>query len=190
MNIKSIFGGKRQPEFVTFSTHHHLPIDSSIIANNFLKRSLNEGIIITPLKLQKLVYFAYATYLKATGFKLFSEPFETWSKGPALVNLYARFASYGNYPIRSFSKDSCGHMYTIEEDEILKKCFDTVWGKYKNSSEEELSILACEEGTAWSKAYNRKDPYLEDKEIYLDGTDLAIIKNNNGEHNLSRSKTI
>lgn len=143
------------------------------VANNFIKRGLSENIEITPLKLQKLVYFLYATYLRASGQRLFTETFETWSKGPVAPSIYAEFGSYGDKPVKTLARDSQGIAYTVREEGLFKKCFDTVWGKYKDETGEYLSNLTHQAGTAWTKAHEKESPYLEDEEIALDGTELA-----------------
>lgn len=144
-----------------------------VVANNFLVRGKEEDIEITPLKLQKLVYFLYATYLKATNEKLFSEQFEVWTKGPVVPSIYTSFSSYGDNPIKTFAKDSQDKVFYVDEIGIYKRCLDTVWGKYKNLTGEELSKRTHEPGTAWTKAKNQSSPYLDDQEIINDGTEIA-----------------
>ena len=90
-------------------------------ANNFIRRSKQEDIAITPLKLQKLVYFLYKQYLQSTKCKLFSEQFETWKYGPVVPSIYTEFSSYGNDPIKSYAQDSQGNCFVVEEKGSLKK---------------------------------------------------------------------
>ena len=84
-------------------------ITAVYVANNFLRRGKADEIEITPLKLQKLIYFLYKDYLKRTNDMLFSEPFETWTLGPVVPSVYAEFSSYGKNAIQTYAKDSQGN---------------------------------------------------------------------------------
>jgi len=71
------------------------------IAKYFLIRAEKDGELITPLKMQKLVYFAYVFYLisKKGKDKLFSEKIEAWPAGPVVPSLYQELKKYGSSPI-------------------------------------------------------------------------------------------
>ncbi|MBR6647500.1 MAG: DUF4065 domain-containing protein, partial [Clostridia bacterium] len=66
-----------------------------IVANNFIARALNENVPLTPMKLQKLIYFLYKEYLKTTGERLFTESFEVWQYGPVIASVYDEFKGFG-----------------------------------------------------------------------------------------------
>lgn len=172
LNIKNMFRGEPQQELDYAGRVYGMPITSIVIANSFLKKAMSENVKITPSKLQKLVYFYYATYLKATGIKLFGEPFEVSEKGPVLPYIDAKFGSYNSSAIKTFAKDAKDYIFSLRETGISKKCLDTVWGKYKNLSDRELIKLICKEDTAYTKAINRGDDFLDDTDIYLDGTEI------------------
>ena len=76
-------------------------------------------------------------------------------------------------PIITFAKDSQDKVFIVSENGVIKKCFDTVWGKYKNSTGEELSEMTHRKGTAWDKANSNRQHYLADEDIEKDGTELA-----------------
>lgn len=73
-----------------------LPSD---IAKYFLAQAINDGELISPLKMQKLVYYAYVWYLVTTKNKLFNEPIEAWPMGPVAPSLYLELKNYGAAPI-------------------------------------------------------------------------------------------
>ena len=55
------------------------------IANFFLRAIYRDcGDAITPLKLQKLLYFAQGNYLAKYNMPLFDEDFEAWIHGPVI----------------------------------------------------------------------------------------------------------
>lgn len=130
------------------------------VANNFLKRGRAENVAITPLKLQKLVYFLYREYYKRTDELLFSERFETWKYGPVVPSIYAEFSSYGNNEIKSYATDSRGKCFVVTEDGVFKESIDKVWAIYGGHSGEVLSALTHKEGTAWTKAKDAQKKYL------------------------------
>lgn len=135
------------------------------VANNFLKRGQDEKINITPLKLQKLVYFLYKAYLKQTGEPLFSERFETWKLGPVVPSIYAEFSSYGKLPIQSFATDSRNKCFIVTESGVFKKCIDQVWETYRDYSATTLSELTHTVGSAWDKAKEHGQKYLDIEDI-------------------------
>ena len=70
------------------------------VANYFLARNdPSEGDRITPLKLQKLVYYAQGYALALLGRPLFEESISAWRLGPVCSELYRHFKSFGNQPI-------------------------------------------------------------------------------------------
>lgn len=140
-------------------------ITSVIVANNFIKKAINEGISLSPLKLQKLVYFLYKDYLQKTGNDLFNERFETWRYGPVLPSLYSEFMSFGSAPIDKFAKDSQDKIYMVKEKGIFKECISGVWTKYKDYSGIALSNLTHQEGTAWSLANDKRENFLNKEDI-------------------------
>lgn len=135
------------------------------IANNFLYKAFMEKIDVTPLKLQKLIYFLYKDYLQNTGNELFGEPFETWKFGPVLPSVYCEFASFGKDAITKFARDSQNNVVLIEEKGEFETSVNRVWGKYKGCSGEYLSDLTHRKGSAWSKAVEAKSKYIQSKDI-------------------------
>lgn len=135
------------------------------VANNLLLRGESQKTDITPLKLQKLIYFLYKDYLKKTGEPLFSEQFETWTFGPVVPSIYAEFSSYGKKPIRTFARDSRGKCYMVTETGTFGMSLDKVWRMYGHLSGETLSQLTHRDGTAWSKAKDRKSNFLTIEDI-------------------------
>lgn len=74
-------------------------ITPSDVAKYFLYRSTQDGDLVSPLKMQKLVYYAYAWTLVKNGKRLFNEKIEAWPSGPVVPSLYRELKSYGSAPI-------------------------------------------------------------------------------------------
>jgi uncharacterized phage-associated protein len=51
---------------------------------------------LTPMKLQKLLYFGQGLSLASTDMPLFAEEFQAWRYGPVLPSIYRRFKSFGS----------------------------------------------------------------------------------------------
>lgn len=137
------------------------------IANTLLKYSFEQKVTITPMKLQKLMYFIYRDYLKKTDKKLFQEPFLTWQYGPVLSSVYDEFKSFGSERITKFAKDAQEHVYIVSEAKApdVVETINTVWENYKAYTGVELSKLTHMEGTAWRKAAENNRHCLEDEDI-------------------------
>lgn len=137
------------------------------VANNFLERSFEEKVNISPMKLQKLVYILYKEYLKETGYKLFSEKFEAWKYGPVLPNLYNEFKNFKANPITSYAlnSDSSVTKIQMEEGTEFYKIFNYVWENYKNFSGLELSDYTHSANGAWKKSIKNKTYILSDTDI-------------------------
>lgn len=50
---------------------------------------------LTPLKLQKILYYVSTSYLKKKGELLFNEPFQKWMYGPVVKDVYHEFKAIG-----------------------------------------------------------------------------------------------
>lgn len=136
-----------------------------IVANNFIYRAIEEHKDITPLKLQKLIYFLFKEYLQKTGRELFGERFETWKYGPVLPSVYYEFASFGRNSITKFARDSQNIVQIVTEEGVFKDALDSVWMRYKDFSGEALSEKTHTSGSAWAIACNNKSMYLKTEDI-------------------------
>lgn len=97
------------------------------IAYWFINRANDDvnGEWITPLKLQKLLYFAQAEYLIQTNRALFRENILRWDYGPVVKEVYDAYKSNQRFPITE-APDT--HIDT-DTEYILKKVYKK-YGKY------------------------------------------------------------
>jgi uncharacterized phage-associated protein len=66
------------------------------IAEWFVRYSADElGVPVTPMSLEKLVYYAQAFHLVLKDEPLFPEEIQAWKLGPVIPGVYKRYASYG-----------------------------------------------------------------------------------------------
>ena len=71
---------------------------------------------ITQLKLQKLLYFIQIEFIKQRGTMLFDDPFEAWTYGPVVRDVYYEYCSNGSLPLHSISEHDGDISYLSEED--------------------------------------------------------------------------
>jgi uncharacterized phage-associated protein len=137
------------------------------IVNNILDKGMAEGIDITPMKLQKLLYLIYRAYLKKFGKPLFSERFEAWRFGPVLDSVYHEFKSYRDRPIKSFYKEDTGEIFIVNESNCsdFREVFNTIWSQYKDITPVKLSAMTHQDGGAWDKSVKNKTYILSDDDI-------------------------
>lgn len=134
------------------------------IANYFIEKGLIEKNPVNPMKLQKLLYFAYGWYWAFNNSKLFNSDIQAWKYGPVVENIYHDVKQYGNYPITTpISKflygDGSG-MFSFklstprldsEDNEEIIKFLNDIWKVYSPYNALELSTLTHQEGTPWDK---------------------------------------
>lgn len=130
------------------------------IANAFIQKAHNGQIKdLTPMKLQKLMFFAQSWYLKKFGTTLINEQFERWEYGPVIPSIYYEFKRYRAKPI---SATALRDNITITPTEItifLDKIIE-VYGQYNGS---QLSWMTHQPETAW--AMGKKGSVINDKEL-------------------------
>jgi len=116
------------------------------VADYFLsKLNASEGSSITPLKLQKLVYYAQAWSLVWDGKPLFKEHMEAWAHGPVNPDLYFKYKEYGwksIAPVDNVKLD----IFTKEQLETM----DAVWDGYGDY-----------DGKYLEKLTHQEDPWIE-----------------------------
>ncbi|MFC0184306.1 Panacea domain-containing protein [Pseudarcicella hirudinis] len=69
------------------------------IASKFIDLGIQSGKPVSPMKLQKIVYFAQGVHLARYQKPLIDEAVEAWTYGPVIPSLYHTFKHLGNSPI-------------------------------------------------------------------------------------------
>lgn len=59
---------------------------------------------VSPLKLQKILYFTYVYALTNWNKKLWEDHFEKWDFGPVIPKIYNEYSKYGYQPIKTKNK--------------------------------------------------------------------------------------
>jgi uncharacterized phage-associated protein len=76
-------------------------VDAKGLANLLLDWGDADGVEISPMKLQKLVFFLHADFLVKHGRALIKQEFEAWNHGPVIPSLYREFKSFKDKAIRA-----------------------------------------------------------------------------------------
>jgi uncharacterized phage-associated protein len=148
----------RRCEFMTDVT------TAKAVANFFLSRAREEGMEITHLKLQKLVYYAYAWWAGNFDSYLFGDEIEAWPHGPVVRELYVEFHDAGRLPIKRLAQD---YDYISHEGSIPKvseeaaENLEGIWQGYKKLSGIQLSNMTHMEGEPWSEVGKAQDLSLK-----------------------------
>lgn len=123
------------------------------IANAFIdisRRTPERLPDLTPMKLQKLMFFAQSWYLKEHSLRLIDDTFYRWDYGPVIPSVYYEFRNSGGNPIKTLAKGSDGrdvrYRLTPRDEEFLQSIVRD-YGAYNGWT---LSQVTHQLNTAWS----------------------------------------
>lgn len=153
------------------------------IANFFLWKADEENIKnLTPLKLIKLVYFAYGWYLAVYDKKLFCEKIEAWRYGPVIPSLYHEFKEFGNSAVCQFAVEFAPETGEFEypvvaqDDKDVLQILGAVWEIYKNRSGIELSEITHSKDSPWHYSFVQGENKIIEDEVIKNRAKEAILK--------------
>ncbi|MBL9164425.1 MAG: SocA family protein [Planctomycetaceae bacterium] len=156
-----------------------MPFSADAIANFFLDKAAEEQLGLSPMKLQKLVYFAHGWHFAINGTPLINEQVEAWKFGPVIRSLYHEFKSAGNQAITErayrhevLKKDGRLNFRqwvaavdqearSPEETSEIVAFLNRIWDVYGRYTGVQLSRLTHLAGSPWDtvcKAWNGDPP--------------------------------
>lgn len=112
---------------------------------------------LTPLKLQKILYFAQGWSFVWDNKPLFAETFEAWQYGPVNPKVYNYFKKYGRNEIPK--KEEILYVSDVESEETM----EAVWNNYGDYNAFELVEMTHEQ-TPWKEAYENST-YITNEDI-------------------------
>lgn len=122
----------------------------------------DEPMYLTPMQLQKLLYYAQGWTLAERDDPLFKDRIEAWTHGPVIPDVYAEYKSWGGKPI----VEDVNSLDDLTEEE--KELVQAVWNRYKRHSAIALSDMTHGE-EPWLKAREGLAPtVLSSRPIDLD----------------------
>jgi uncharacterized phage-associated protein len=134
------------------------------VANAFIRRAM-EGRIrdLSPMKLQKLMFYAQSWHLKVMNEPLLDDTFCRWQYGPVIPSIYHDFKHYGSGSINGYGAtlergqyDAIGGFKIIQpsipdEDQNSWALIDKIIETYAGFSGVQLSAFTHQPGTAWAE---------------------------------------
>lgn len=150
-----------------------MPYNTLSIANAILNFGFINNVKISPLKLQKLLYFANGYFLAAYDEPLIDRAFEAWDYGPVVPAVYREFKEFRSDEILRFASE-----YDRENDEYtpvplpasdsrLDRVLEFVWETYGSLSGLQLSDLTHRPDSPWDKTRN-ENKGIKDADITAD----------------------
>jgi uncharacterized phage-associated protein len=130
------------------------------VANYFIKKAKEENIPLDPMKLQKLLYFAYGWHYANYDKPLFSDQINAWQWGPVVEDIYHAFKKYGKRNITELKSDlDIKTLQTTipivpESDTATDQFLRNFWDTYKNYTGPQLSGASHANGSPWKAAYD------------------------------------
>ncbi|MBW8684552.1 Panacea domain-containing protein [Chitinophaga rhizophila] len=125
------------------------------VADWFITRlNTDAGDTMSPLKLQKLIYYAQAWHLTIFKQPLFQEKIEAWVHGPAVATVYQRFKSTSKDAAIDWKVPVSNVEFPIETQHLLEEVY-SIYGEHSAGFLEELTHSE----PPWIKARKGLDVY-------------------------------
>ena len=119
------------------------------IADWFLATAKSEGRSLRPMKLQKLVYFAYGWYYYYYDASLFAEKFYAWPPGPVVEELYRKYEPFRGRPIL------VENLSVPDFDEDVTGLLENIWKNFAKYSDSDLRVETNRLNSPWDRVYDR-----------------------------------
>lgn len=123
------------------------------VANYFIRRSLETGYEVTPMKAIKLVYIAHGWHLGFIKKPLLEEGVQAWQFGPVVESVYKTFKKYGASKIDKEASVFPFGINKVKNPSALH-LLGIVWDKYGKMTGTQLSSLTHQKGTPWDIVWN------------------------------------
>lgn len=109
-----------------------------------------ENIELTPLKLQKILYYIQGWYLGFKDKPVFDEDILAWKYGPVVREVYDKFAPFGAQNIATSTYQPQTDCTFSQDDSDL---INAVWDKYKGYKPTEL-VAMTHLSKPWKQVFN------------------------------------
>lgn len=131
-----------------------LPYRAKTIVLFFLEMGNRDNIEISPMKMQRLIYFAHGWCLAITNSPLIEESIEAWRYGSVISNIYYWLRPFGSQPINRKELDIEPHdlvrLEHLQKDEQIVHLLSKVWDVYKDYDAITLSEMAYLPSSPWA----------------------------------------
>jgi len=130
--------------------------DARQVANCILDIGNRQGVPITHLSLQKIVYFSHGLAYAALHQPLILNRIEAWKNGPVVRELYFSFNSYGERPINGRAtmldiETKQKKLIAYDFPEPVRNHLEEVFRVYGPIPASRLVAMTHERGTPWDR---------------------------------------
>lgn len=135
------------------------------VANAFIQRALDnrlEG--LTPMKLQKLMFFAQSWYIKKNKKRLINDEFVRWQYGPVVQSVYYEFSKNRGTEIKNKAKNALGKDFNSQLDRVDEAFLDDIINVYGEYNGWQLSDMTHHPEGAWNKG--AQGTVISDSDMY------------------------
>lgn len=133
--------------------------EAETIANAFLKIAEEDGYSLTPMKLQKLLYFAQGHSLSLLDKSLIRDDCQCWPYGPVYPHVYTALRCYGTNTIEEPIVDE-SKLERFDPNQISESDFSflrSLWKRYGRFDAFYLSELTHIPDGPWAKVRAQTD---------------------------------
>ena len=128
----------------------------SSVANAFVRKSFVDRNLISPMKIQKLVYLAHGYCLHYEERPMLDRPFMAWKFGPVLPTLYHECKRFTRKGINELVTGMDTERWTLVEtpspdDNRAMEIISFVWGQYGKVRATVLSCWTHEKNGPWAR---------------------------------------
>lgn len=111
--------------------------DKIEVVTRYLLKKVSD---ITPLALQKILYYVQAFFFALFREEIFYDPCQSWAHGPVYPDIYHKYKIYGYNPIEQpdFDIDVCLNELTTREIELINAVIDS-FGRYSGTVLEKMT---------------------------------------------------
>jgi uncharacterized phage-associated protein len=134
------------------------PYSSKAVANSIISQArLSDVEDLSPMKLQKLIYYCHAWCLALIGEPLLKDEVQAWPYGPVVPDIYYEYKNFGDQPVAAFAKELAienGELKLIEpiisdDDHQTLALVGEVLSRYGHLSPIQLSNMTHQAGEPW-----------------------------------------
>lgn len=138
----------------------------------YANQIINRTGALTPIKLQKILYYVYVDCLVNKNTKLFDTPIEKWKFGPVVSSVYHNLKNYG---VRHIAEPTSSYIFDDSEGTIVFKeipfdptCID-LDVEIKNSIEHKVAELINIDPFELVERTHKEKPWKEYESLILEG---------------------
>ena len=136
-----------------------IEISKWFLAKNNAEHKINAGDGeyegISPLKMQKLLYYAQGIHLALHDIPLFDDPILAWPHGPVVNEVYQHYKGFGgNVIAHVFTETDEIILDTIENDPLAHESLELTYANFAIYTAWQLRNMTHEKGSPWEVVYN------------------------------------